>query len=612
MEAEQAQGGQRIFVARLIVGLAQGLVLYLLYYAFDNKAWPATEPNFFAPLLLVFLFVPLLVLQGMGNLRKSTLIVWAGLATLIAAGFAWYDVWHAWPTDSHWADGKEVLVTHVVPSARVIIFTAIFLFVAHALISCIEADRKFVPSYRTLFDLAWKLGVQLAIAACFVGAFWIILYLGVALFEMIKLHFFRDFINHSWFAIPATALATAVAIHITDTRAGLVRGVRTLALMLLGWLLPVIALIAFAFLISLVFTGLQPLWETRTATALLLVATAVLVIHINAAYQDGDPEHRPHHVLRVAGTLASVMLIFIVTIAAYALWLRVDQYGWTVDRINTAACVVVALCLAIGYFVAALLPSPWLKLIEKWNFFTTILGLALLFALFTPIADPVRLSVASQMERLKSRSVKVDKFDFWYLRYEGGRFGRDALIALSGSKEKATQEAAKAALVTRERYFLEHRHARLTAQTVASRITVHPSGKVLPASFLTQDWTQDTDAFGIVSGNCLNGYPNADAKCDAVFADLDGDGVDEIILLLDSTMAAPPADQPWWDADIFKWNGRRWVVLGTIRGRHCGDDYEAILAGQFKALTPQAPVPDLEIAGRRVRILPIVPEDLCK
>ncbi|MBU6299528.1 MAG: DUF4153 domain-containing protein, partial [Alphaproteobacteria bacterium] len=576
MDAQQTEpGGQRIFIARLIVGLAQGLALYLLYYAFDQKVWPATDPDFFAPLLLVFLFVPLLVLQALGNMRKRTLIVWAVLATLIAAGFAWYDVWHAWPTDPV----MGATAAHVAPSPRVIIFTAVFLFVTHALISCSEADRRIVPRYATLFDLAWKLGVQLAIAACFVGAFWIILYLGVALFEMIKLHFFRDFINHAWFAIPATALATAVATHITDTRGSLVRGVRTLALMLLGWLLPVIALIAFAFLVSLVFTGLQPLWQTRTATALLLVAAAVLVIHINAAYQDGDAEHWPHHVLRVAGTLASVMLIFIVTIAAYALWLRIDQYGWTVDRIDTAAVTLVALCFAIGYFVAALLPGPWLKLIERWNYVTTILGLIVLFALFTPIADPMRLSVQSQMERLMSGKVTAGKFDFSYLRWRGGRFGREALIELGKSKDEAISRRALDILSQTGRY-APSGSGKISEDDIAKAITVHPEGKSLPTSFLRQDWTKSA-SLDLVR-ECLAGRPSPYWRCDAVLRDIDGDGVDEVLLVYGPSNGRVQ----WWNTALFKQTAKGWEQIAKIAPSNCAADRAALLAGKFDAVAP--------------------------
>jgi len=584
--AEATQGSQRIFIARLIVGLAQGLVLYLLYYAHESKIWPATDPNLFAPALLVGMFVPLLILQALDNVRKRVLIIWTALATAIAAGFAWYDVWHAWPAVMPVVDGHSIAVAYVLPSATVVIFTAVFLFVAHALISCIETDRRFVPRYSVLFDVAWKLGVQLGIALCFVVAFWILIYLGVALFEMIKLHFFREFVQHTWFSIPVTALATAVAIHITDTRATLVRGVRTLALMLLGWLLPVIALIAFAFLISLVFTGLKPLWETRTATGLLLAATAVLVIHINAVYQDGDEEHRPHHALRVAGTLASILLIFLVAIATYALWLRVDQYGWTVDRIDTAMVTLVAICFAVGYFIAALLPGKWLKLIETWNFFTTILGLIILFALFTPIADPMRISVDSQMTRLQSGKVKPDKFDFWYLRNDGGRFGRAALEALRTSPEAAVRAAVEAPLTRGPIPFGTDHLGEL-----AKVVTVHPKGAVLPASFLSGKW----DNGELQPADLPSGCHEQGGSCDAVLVDLNGDGRNEIIFIYTNRAAG----NGWWTASVYQEGSNGWRPVAGLSDPGCKGYREGLLEGRFKLVPPAHVWPDIEVNGNR-------------
>lgn len=597
MEAQQTElGGQRVFASRLIVGLIQGLALYGLYYAFEQKGWPATEPRIFAPMLLVALYVPLLVLQALGNLRARTLVVWTVVAAAVAACFAFYDIWHGWPAASAMSDAK--------PSAQVVVFTAVFLFVCHALISCIAHDRKVVPDYCTLFDVAWKQAVQLAIAACFVGAFWIVLWLGVALFEMIKLHFFRDFINHAWFVIPVTAVAVAVSVHITDLRANLVRGVRTLALMLLSWLLPIIALIAFTFLVSLVFTSLKPLWETRTATALLLVAAAVLVILINAAYQDGDPERRPHHVLRIAGTLASIELGFIVAIAAYALWLRVNQYGWTVDRIDTAAVTLVAICFAAGYFIAALLPSPWLKLIETWNFLTTILGLVVLFALFTPVADPMRLSVESQMARLTSGRVKVSEFDFAYLRWDGGRFGREALTALGRSKDRAVRTEALDILNQTGRYAATGPRD-ISADEVAVTITVHPTGKSLPASFLHQDWTK-TAARGVVQ-DCLSRRAARYWRCDAVLRDIDGDGVAEILLIYGPSEGL----QQWWNAALFKQSAKGWEQIAATAPSNCTADRASLLAGKFDAVTPATPLPDLQIGTRRLVLMPVATQSRC-
>jgi len=586
----EESSGRGVFAARLAVGLLQGLVLYGLYYTFEHKDWPATQPLIFTPLALVALYVPLMVIQAAGNLHIRVLVIWTAVASVIAAGFAFYDIWHGWP-----AAGAHA-------SAQVVIFTAVFLFVSHALISCVTHDRKIVPDYCTLFDVAWKQGVQLVIAACFVGAFWIVIWLGVALFEMIKLHFFREFIQHSWFAIPVTALAAAAAIHITDVRANLVRGVRTLALMLLSWLLPIIALIAFVFLISLVFTGLKPLWETRTATALLLTAAAVLVILINAAYQDGDPERRPHHVLRVAGTLASIELIFIVAIAAYALWLRVDQYGWTVDRIDTAAVTLVAACFAVGYFIAALLPSPWLKLVETWNFLTTIVGLAVLFVLFTPIADPLRISVNNQMARLKSGAVKPASFDYAYLRWHGGRFGHDALVSLSASEDKAAREAATAVLTAKSRYAVAPK--KTAPPDLARTITVHPEGRSLPTSFVRQDWSRSKMEGGAV--RCLEGPTRKGWSCDAVLRDFDGDGIDEVLLIYGDNAF----DTEWYGA-VLKLEGDRWVPAAMVAAPHCKGERKALESGQFSLAPPPTPLRDIVIGGRRTSLVPFSPLERC-
>ncbi len=41
-----------------------------------------------------------------------------------------------------------------------------------------------------------------------------------------------------------------------------------------------------------------------------------------------------------------------VFVAAWALWLRVTQYGWTVDRLQGALAVLVLLVWSLGYFVS--------------------------------------------------------------------------------------------------------------------------------------------------------------------------------------------------------------------------------------------------------------------
>jgi hypothetical protein len=91
---------------------------------------------------------------------------------------------------------------------------------------------------RAISDVAWKHGIQLVLAASFVGAFWLLLLLRAELFRMIGIRALFDFMHRPWFAGPATIVALTYAIRATDARAELVRGVRTLTLTLLAWLLP--------------------------------------------------------------------------------------------------------------------------------------------------------------------------------------------------------------------------------------------------------------------------------------------------------------------------------------------------------------------------------------
>ena len=223
------------------------------------------------------------------------------------------------------------------------------LFIVHTLVLASASDQKRIANYPTYFDCAWKLLVQMKFSVLFVGAVWIVLWLGASLFLLIRLNFFRDLLQESWFAIPVTVFAFACAVHLTDVRPVIVRGIRNLLLVLLSWILPVTLLIVGGFLVSLPFTGLAHLWATKHATALLLSSAAILVVLINTAFQNGTVEQDVAKILRVSARLACLLLVPLVGISAYALGLRVGEYGWTTDRIIAACCIVVASCYALGY-----------------------------------------------------------------------------------------------------------------------------------------------------------------------------------------------------------------------------------------------------------------------
>jgi uncharacterized protein DUF4153 len=573
MTNDPAETASTTFPLRAAIGLAQGVALFLLVYAWDAKIWPATSPIVNAPLVTLAFFVPLIVLVGIGNVRARALAIWTAAALALCAGLAAYDIFR----------DPDAAGTRVIPQAIVWLALAAGLFIAHALIVAGTAERRYLAGYQTDFEVSWKLGVQLALAGAFVGVFWLLLLLGVELFDLINITAPTRLIRHNWFWIPATTLAFACALHVTDARAAIVQGARTLALTLLAWLLPMMTLLALAFVLTLPATGLAPLWNTRHATVILLIASLTLVGLINTAYQDGRRDIAS--VVRWSAHAAALVLVPLVALAGYALALRVAQYGWTTFRVNAAACVVVAACYAIGYAVAALRWQTRLAGIEATNIATALVTLVVLLALLTPLADPARIAVADQMARLRDGRIAPEKFDYDFLRFKSGRYGLAALNELAAgepnsiaTKRARTQLALKAAQARKD--------AKATPETRAANITViQPSGQTMPAAFLAQDWTAARQAWRLP--DCLT----RGAQCDAILADLDDDGKPEILLF-----SVPPGVAVAFRAA----DDGTWSFLGTIANAYCPGAQNALRAGPPRVVAAQ--FREIDVGNTRLRV----------
>lgn len=562
---------------RLAIGLLQGALLYGLFRAVETESWPAEQPLILAPVALVAFFVPIIGLIGWPSLRARTILPWAAAATAILAGIALHDVtWH----------GGEPEISE--RAFAVVFFSAVGLFIAQALIMAGDGERRIIASYPACFDAAWKLGVQAVMTVAFVAAFWIIVWLGSLLFGLIGLSIFGEAIGEPWFWIPATALAASAALHVTDVQPAIVRGIRTLKLTLLSWLLPILTGIVLVFLVSLPVAGLVPLWETKIGTPILLGVEVALILLINATYQDGSVEQRTPRLLRLAMAAAALALLPLAAISVYGLGMRVVQHGWTADRIWAAAAVAVIATYALGYSFAVIRSGLTLKQLEHTNIVAALATLGILLALFTPIADPARLAVASQVSRLKSGAVAWADFDLRHLRFDGGRYGRRALEQL---KAEATDAGVirdiDTALAAKSRYDVAGeepaRPPRPSDEALRANLTAHPTGTALPDDFPVSGWGMEIEHL-----NCLS---KAGSGCDGFLVDLDGDGVPEIILV----------DQNAAGALAFTRRDGKWVIAGLIDGlATCRTALAALKEG--KGLAAPSPWAELAVQEHRFTV----------
>ncbi|CAN5874309.1 DUF4153 domain-containing protein [soil metagenome] len=571
-QSDPEQAPRPIAIARVAIGFAQGVALYGLNEWDKHGLTGGVASPLFCACAMLILFLPVVLLGGLRTLRTRTLIVWGGIAAVMVAALGAYHGTMAIPDSEfeHW------------PGPPLVIFTAVGLFIAHHLVTGADASRRWVASYDHYFDQTWKDGVRLALAVLFVGALWLLLFLGGALFDLIGIKWVGKTISKPWFAFPATTTFFALAIHLTDVRASLVRGIRTVALTLLSWLLPVMAVIGAGFLIALPFTGLTLLWDTKSAAGILLSAAAALIVLLNAAYQEGEGDGHPPVALKWAGRVTGVIITPLVAIAAYGLILRIGQYGLTPDRIYGAACTVVAVVYAVGYAASVFLPGLWLKRLEVTNVLAAHVVVAVLLALFSPLANPARLSVNDQVARLDRGAVTPEKFDYLFLRFEAGRPGLDALKALAarknGSHAAEIARRAASALARKARY------GEATTSVVERRELVEVAGGgALPAGFLEQTWKSFEDPLQ----NCQNGQ-----TCHAVVADLDGDATPEVVVFA------------LGDRRVYRQADGVWSRIGTLSGAYCQNEGAALKGGHFAVNADPKPMADLVVAGRRLKVLP--------
>jgi hypothetical protein len=506
------------------------------------------------------------------------LIAWLAIAAALSA----YLGFHAGYREAHAPDTPHSIFDNWLPF---VCSLGGLLFITHALVHAGDIDKRWIARFPTYFDVAWRQATRLGLDALFVGVFWIVLELGARLFQLIGIMIFTTIIERDWFWIPATALAVSVALHLTDSRAAMVRGTRALVLGMLSWLMPIMVLIGLAFLATLPFTGLTPLWDTRQATLSLLSSAILLILLINSHFQDGGPENSRPGVLLYTRAIGALMLTPLVVLAAFGLMLRVEQYGWTSQRIVALAVVIAVAWHAVGYLVAVVRSGTGLRDLPITNVLSALGIVALMLALMTPLADPARLSVADQMSRLQAGRVSLEKLDYAFLQRRAGRYGEEALARL-----KAAASPADAARIEELANAAVGRVPPPLPATEATRRAnikmMHPANASLPADFLQGDWNNFKQNWRLPS--CLI---RADLTCEGFLVDLTGGTSPEIVLF--DGMKAP----------VFaKDTQGKWVLAGEVANLHCKGAIEALRSGNFETV-PSA-FKDIEANGARWPITP--------
>lgn len=351
--------------------------------------------------------------------------------------------------------------------------------------------------YERLHSHAWTDAVIGAASLAFVGIAFLLTVLIGQMFKLIGINLIFDLLNDEWFGWMLAGAAFGGAVGLLRERDKLVATLQRLVMIVLAVLAPVLAIALALFLLSLLGTGLTPLWKSGFSTAALMLATAAFAVLLaNAAIGNGRDERSANRFLQVAAAALVAAVLPLAVIAFYSMHLRVLQYGWTPERIWG----VIAAIIALAYGVAGL----WSVVRGRHDFDDVLrplqqklaIGLMLLAAfLALPILDFGAISTRDQLARLKNGTLAAGKFDWAALAFDFGPAGRRALADLAKSPDKAKADLARWALKTKNRWDLnapgetpDTTDVTYAAKKIEEKVRVLPAGHVLaPEAYAAVD-----------------------------------------------------------------------------------------------------------------------------
>ncbi|EMJ4816105.1 DUF4153 domain-containing protein [Citrobacter freundii] len=490
----------------IFIGLLQGALCYLLmtYLVPHNDDWlfygmPATIAITSALLLTVVSF------------KQRALWYWMALIFVVVLAMS---VWLKWQVeDSDKWRQHEVFMFY---GWRLLLMAMLALPWIQYSLHVSREQARYPHFYRQL----WLNALTLLIVFVANGLFWLVLLLWSEMFKLVGIPFFSTlFFDTDWFGYVAFGLITALAVVLARTQSRLVTAVQKLLTFIATGLLPLVALLALMFILTLPFTGLEAISQHVSAAGLMSTLTLLLLL-LMAIVREPQKEALPYPgALRYLIKCSLIVAPIYMLIAGWSLWVRIQQYGWTPERLYGVLVVVVLLVWSFGYLASILRRgrNP-LELQGPVILGVSLLALGLLVLLSSPVIDAWRISVNSHMGLYHSGKIKPDQVSLYMLDHSG-KPGRAALEALQ--KDVAFNQDSKRrrdlnSLLQGSRDPVKE----LTATQLVSKVVIAPGSEKPDDAF----WT-----FVKAQGYRITSCAEQNA-CVLVSQDLNADGHPEQVL----------------------------------------------------------------------------------
>ena len=544
----------------LLTSLVQGLALLFLRLSIKHEFWPSQDPQWLAALYTVVLAGPLLLLLSLekGKILQTFKYILSYCSFVFFVGYY---------------VGSQVSPVQTIGTNNIYFMYAwnmvIATFLFQIYLQQYLNDRNF--SYAMLFKYSWRNFLTVVVAGLFTVLLWGILMLWAQLFKLIQIDFFDDVFNEDWFYYPVLTLAFGFAISILRSQSHIIDTIKNIQQILIKYLLLVLILVLIIFVFTFPFTGLQTLWDTRSGSTIILWLQALVLFFINAVYQGKNTEQPYNKYIHRYVYLGVALLPIYSAISFYGLALRINQYGWTIDRCWGIFIWAIFALFSLGYLFGIIKKRDnWIDVFDWVNVRMGMLLLAALMIVNTPLVDFRKISVSSQLDRIGENLSDINDEDIRYFNRELGVPGYEALQMIKEKFKKTNPDLVKR--IDRLHNPTVFSNKPRSKDEFISSLLIRPLDKPLPEGFTDELYSHYSDR---------KNFPSNRSENFIIIADFDNDMVDDYLFLV--------VRNSFNSSRLFKNTEDGWINFSLSGSLYnfSNDEITSLRNGQFEILEPK-------------------------
>ncbi len=392
--------------------------------------------------------------------------------------------------------------------------------------------------YPALFEHAWQIFVRYLVAWAFVGLFWLVVLLSDLVLNIVGLTVVGDLLEFDPVPFLLTGLMLGLGLAVVHELRAYVSPY--LALRLLRLMLPLVLAVSVVFLLAAPLKGLSNLFGGLSAAGTLMTLALAAATLITAALDASEETAATSPILVWSSRIMALVLPLLGALAAWAVWLRVAQYGLTPTRLVAMTSVLVVLAYGVIYALAVLRGAGWQARIRQANITMALVLIGLAVLWLSPVLNVERMSVKSQIARFEDGKIDASDLDLWEIGREWGRAGVAALEALQATDhpDHARLEARLALLAGAETRW-QWRDSESGDEGDAGhgefleKVAILPHGAALPEGAFSGAYPVDDWLAG-----CARKTPANNPGCAALVADFSKDipGDEVVVFYLDGSI----------------------------------------------------------------------------